>query len=195
MQLLYTKRSPYARKVQVMALEKNIPLELIEEDLIKKSPNLLAANPLGKVPALILGDGQSLFDSPVICEYIDTLNDSPVLIPATQRFSILRWQAVADGLMDGMVAMYLEKLRHPQDFNPKFMDHQEKNCALVLHYCEDRLAELSGLSLASIAIACAVEYINFRGPHLNAEGVYPKLQAWLAEFSKRSSMQATIPTN
>lgn len=195
MQLLYTKRSPYARKVQVMALEKNIPLELVEEDLLKKSPNLLAANSLGKIPALILDDGQSLFDSPVICEYIDSLNNTPVLIPAAQRFAILRWQALADGLMDGTVAMYLEKIRHPLDFNPKFLQNQEKNCASVLQYCEEHLAELADFSLAGIAVACAVDYINFRAPHLNAEGIYPKLQAWLAEFSKHASMQATVPTN
>lgn len=195
MQLLYTKRSPYARKVQIMALEKNISLELVEEDLLKKSPNLLVANPLGKIPALILDDGQSLFDSPVICEYIDSLNDAPILIPAAQRFTILRWQALADGLMDGTVAMYLEKIRHPLDFNPKFLQNQEKNCALVLQYCEEYLAELADFSLASIAVACAVDYINFRAPHLNVEGMYPKLQAWLADISKRPSMQTTVPTN
>jgi glutathione S-transferase len=195
MQLLYTKRSPYSRKVQIMALEKNIPLELIEEDLLKKSPNLLVANPLGKIPALILDDGQSLFDSPVICEYIDALNDTPVLIPADNRFSVLRWQALADGLMDNTVGMYLEKVRHPLDFNSKFLKNQENNCALVLQYCEEHLPELADFSLASISVACAVDYINFRAPHLNAVGMYPKLQAWLAEFSKRPSMQATVPTN
>lgn len=195
MKLLYTKRSPYSRKIQVMALEKHIPLTLVEEDLTKKSPQLLAANPLGKIPALILDDGQSLFDSPVICEYIDSLNDTPVLIAPAQRFAILRWQALADGLMDGTVAMYLEKARHPLDFNPKFLQNQENNCALVLQYCEDHLTELADFSLASIAVACAVDYINFRAPHLNTEGSYPRLQAWLAEFSKRASMQATVPTN
>lgn len=195
MKLLYTKRSPYSRKVQIMALEKNIPLDLVEEDLIKKSPTLLAANPLGKIPALILDDGQTLFDSPVICEYIDSLNDTPVLIPAVNRFAILRWQALADGLMDGTVAMYLEKIRHPLDFNPKFLRNQENNCALVLQYFEEHLAELADFSLANISVACAVDYVNFRSPHLNAEGMYPKLQAWLAEFSTRASMQKTMPTN
>jgi glutathione S-transferase len=196
MQLLYTKRSPYARKVQVMALEKNIPLTLVEEDLMKKSPQLLAANPLGKIPALILEDGQSLFDSPVICDYLDSLNDTPTLIPAAQRFTILRWQALADGLMDSTVAMFLEKIRHPQDFNAKFLQNQEKNCALVLQYCEEHLAELADFTLASIAVACAVDYVNFRAPHLNAEGMYPKLQAWLAELTAtRASMQETVPVN
>ncbi len=195
MKLLYTKRSPYSRKAQVMALEKNIPLEWVEEDLIRKSPQLLEANPLGKIPALILDDGQSLFDSPVICEYLDSLNDTPVLIPSAQRFAILRWQALADGLMDGTVAMYLEKIRHPQDFNPKFLQNQENNCALVLRYFEEHLSELADFSLASISVACAVDYINFRFPHLNAEGMYPKLQAWLTDFSKRPSMQNTVPTN
>ena len=195
MKLLYTKRSPYSRKAQIMALEKNIALEWVEEDLLKKSSQLLAANPLGKIPALLLDDGQTLFDSPVICEYIESLNGTSVLIPAVKRFTILRWQALADGLMDSTVAMYLEKVRHPQDFNPKYLQNQENNCALVLQYCEDHVEELADFTLASIYVACAVDYINFRCPHLNAAGVYPKLQAWLTEFSKRSSMLATVPTH
>jgi glutathione S-transferase len=76
MQLLYTKRSPYARKAQIIALEKGIALTLIDEDLANKSPALLAANPLAKIPVLILDNGQTLFDSPVICEYLDSLNDT-----------------------------------------------------------------------------------------------------------------------
>jgi glutathione S-transferase len=194
MQLLYTKRSPYARKAQVMALEKAIPLTLVAEDLMNKSPQLLAANPIGKVPALILENGQTLFDSPVICEYIDSLNNNPVLITPENRWQILRWQALADGLMDNMVGMYLEKMRHPQDFNAKFIRNQENNSTLVLNYCQQHLAELADLSLASIAVACAIDYVNFRFPQLNEPGLYPDLQGWFSEFSKRPSMQATIPT-
>ena len=194
MQLLYTKRSPYARKVHVVALEKNLPLTLLEEDLMQKSPQLLAANPLGKIPALILDDGQTLFDSPVICEYLDSLNDTPRLILPDQRFAILRWQALADGLMDSAVALFYEKVRHPVDFNSQYLHTQEKNCAVVLHYCEQHTDELTQLSLASISVACALDYINFRASQLNPEGLYPKLQAWFAEFSQRPSLQSTIPT-
>lgn len=193
MQLLYTKRSPYSRKVQIMALEKGIDLTLVEEDLLNKSPLLLAANPLGKIPALILDNNDTLFDSPVICEYIDGLNNDPILILPAQRLTILRWQALADGLMDNVVALYLEKLRHPLNFNPKFIDNQEHHCALALHYCEQHIRELGDFSLASISVACAVDYVNFRAAHLNQPGQYPLLQNWLGELSKRPSLQTTQP--
>ena len=193
MQLLYTKRSPYARKAQILALEKGIPLELIEEDLAKKSPALMQANPLGKIPALILDDGQTLFDSPVICEYLDSLNSNPQLILAAKRWQILRWQALADGLMDSSVAQYLEKARHPNDFNIGFIQNQENQCGLILSYFEQHLAELQDLSLASIAVACAVAYIDFRLPHLNPNGRYPLLEAWLNELNKRPSFSTTVP--
>ena len=81
MKLLYTKRSPYARKIRVVALEKNIALDLIDEDLQKKSQRLLDANPLGKVPTLVLDNGTTVFDSPVICQYLDNLNDNIIMIP------------------------------------------------------------------------------------------------------------------
>ncbi len=191
MQLLYTTRSPFARKIRIMAIEKGIALDLLEEDLFAKSPALFAANPLGKVPALILDNQETLFDSPVICEYIDSLNNHPIFIPAAQRFAILRWQALADGLVENVVGMYLEKLRHPNDFNEPFIQTQEANCALILNYCEHAVKQLNDLSLASISVACAVDYLSFRTPHLNQTGMYPLLQAWLAAFSTRDSLQKT----
>ena len=78
MKLLYTKRSPYARKARIVALEKKIDLQLIDEDLTKKSPTLLSTNPIGKIPTLVLDDGEILMDSPVICKYLDGLNERPV---------------------------------------------------------------------------------------------------------------------
>ncbi len=92
MKLLYTKRSPYARKVRVIALEKNIPLDLIDEDLHKKSQRLLDANPLGKVPTLVLDNGTTVFDSPVICQYLDNLHDKPIMIPREASECIERFK-------------------------------------------------------------------------------------------------------
>ena len=92
MKLFYTKRSPYARKVRVLALEKGITLDLINEDLAKKSKVLLDSNPLGKVPTLILDNGDTIYDSVVICQYLDELNDTPVLIPKSgkARYEVLK---------------------------------------------------------------------------------------------------------
>ncbi|HLF17725.1 MAG TPA: glutathione S-transferase N-terminal domain-containing protein [Candidatus Omnitrophota bacterium] len=195
MKLLYTKRSPYARKTRVVALEKNIKLDLIEENLTKKSGQLLRANPIGKIPTLILNNGETLIDSPVICEYLDGLNDTPVLIPKNnkERIDALHLQAIADGLMDVTVALYMEKVRHPNDFNQAFVTAQQETIANTLAYLDKDITQIKELSLAAIAVACAIGYLNFRLSELNPQGRFPKLQAWFEEFSKRPSLAQTAP--
>lgn len=195
MKLLYTKRSPYARKVRVLALEKDIKLDLVEEDLAQKSERLIKANPLGKIPALLLDSGETICDSPVICEYLDALK-GPALIPpeGPDRFKVLTLASIADGLMDIAVAAYLEKVRHPDNSNTAFIKNQEDGVRRTLALLETRLGELQKLSLASIAVACAVAYVNFRLPHAGPAHGHPKLAAWLEEFSRRPSMQQTQPS-
>ena len=197
MKLLYTKRSPYARKVRIVALEKDIQLELIEEDLTKKSLMLIDKNPVGKIPALILDNGEYLVDSPVICEYLESLNSRVNLIPSNSkdRSPILHWQALADGLMDVTVALYMEKVRHPNDLNDQFIKAQEETIDRTLKFFDPKINELKKLNLASIAVASAIGYLNFRLGHLNPAGKYQNLMSWFDEFSKRPSMQATLPVN
>lgn len=195
MKLLYTKRSPYARKVRIMAIEKQIPLDLVDEDLTNKSPRLLEANPLGKIPTLILDNGEVLVDSPVICEYLDGLKESPRFIPKgkKERFKILHWAAIADGLMDAAVAGYMEKIRHPENFNAAFIKTQEEAIARGLGFFEKHLKELEKPSLASVAVACAIGYVNFRLPQAGPHAHHPKLAKWFEEFSKRQSLSETQP--
>src|ERR1700733_8871009 len=126
MKLLYTKRSPFARKVRVIVLEKNIPMEFIDEDLQKKSQRLLDANPLGKVPTLVLDNGTTVFDSPVICRYLD--KDHAFIPQDTDgRLEVLKWEAFADDLMVAAINLYMEKVRHPQDFHKDFTATLEGN--------------------------------------------------------------------
>ena len=195
MKLLYTKRSPYARKVRVVALEKKISLEFVEEDLTNKSSRLWEANPLGKIPALILDNGQTLCDSPVICEYLDGFKVHPVLIPKVKakRFRILHLAAVADGLMDTAVAAYLEKIRHPEHFNEDFIKKQEETILRCQQFYQKNFEHLKELSLASIAVACAIGYISFRMPHLGPQSRFDKLAQWFMQFSQRPSMEETGP--
>jgi len=192
MKLLYTKRSPYARKPRVIALEKGIALELIDEDLAKKSKQLLDANPLGKVPTLILEDGTTVYDSPVICQYLDALNSKSPMIPqgAHARLKVLKWEALADDLVTTAINLYMEKIRHPQDFHQDFVSTQEKNIRNAYGFIEQHLSELAEFNLASVAIASAIGYIHFRLPHLKVEG---KLAKWFEEISLRPSMQQTVP--
>jgi glutathione S-transferase len=192
MKLFYTKRSPYARKVRVIALEKNIPLELLDEDLQKKSQGLLDANPLGKFPTLVLDNGTTVFDSPVICQYLDGLNDKAMMIPfeASERIEVLKWEAFADDLMTAAINLYMEKIRHPSDFHKDFSATLEKNILSAYGHIERNLPNLKNFNLASIAVASAIGYIHFRLPHLK---VQEALSQWLEEISKRPSMAQTKP--
>ena len=176
-------------------MEKGIKLDLIEEDLTKKSNDLIAANPLGKVPTLVLDNGDIIVDSPVIAEYLDSVNDKPVLIPRSgkERFRILHLSAMADGLMDVTIAAYMEKIRHPQDFSEAFVKAQEETIARCLKFFESQLSELNNLSLFPVAVASAIGYINFRVPSLCTKDKLSKLNAWYEQFSNRPSMQATLP--
>ena len=195
MKLLFSKRSPYARKARVVALEKNIPVEFCEEDLTKKTALLLDANPLGKVPLLILDNGRTLLDSPVICEYLDGLNDRPVLIPREniKRFEVLTLAAVADGVMDTAIALYMEKIRHPADFAKDFVLAQEATLERILSIWNKDTGAFKDLTLGSIAAACALGYVQFRLPALVSVEQFPELLRWFKIFSERPSMQATRP--
>lgn len=192
MKLLYTKRSPYARKVRVIALEKNIPLDLVDEDLQKKSQRLLSANPLGKVPTLVLDDGTTVFDSPVICQYLDKLNENAIMIPREggERIEVLKWEAFADDLMTAAINLYMEKVRHPNDFHKDFTTTMEKNILSAYGYIEKNLPKLQNFNLAAIAVASAIGYIHFRLPHLKVQGA---LWQWFDGISQRPSMAQTIP--
>jgi len=192
MKLLYTKRSPYARKVRVLALEKNIVLDLIDEDLQKKSQRLLEANPLGKVPTLILDNGKTVFDSSVICQYLDSLNDKNIMIPreALERIEVLKWEAFADDLMTVAINLYMEKARHPQDFHKDFTATLEKNILSSYGYVEKNLSQLKKFDLAAVAVISAIGYIHFRLPHLKVQGA---LGEWFEEISKRQSIAQTVP--
>ncbi len=191
MKLLYTKRSPYARKPRVIALEKGIPLELVDEDLQKKSQRLLDANPLGKVPTLILDNGDTIYDSPVICQYLDGLSNKNKMIPQDpqERLKVLKWEALGDDLMTAAINAYMEKIRHPQDFHKNFVESQENNIRHAYVYIEKHLDDLKEFNLASVAVASAIGYIHFRLPHLKVEG---KLAQWFDDINKHPSMQQTI---
>ena len=192
MKLLYTKRSPYARKVRVIALEKNVPLEFIDENLQNKSQRLLEANPLGKVPTLVLDDGTTIFDSSVICQYLDSLNDKFIMIPreAFLRLEVLKWEAFADDLAATAINLYMERIRHPNDFHKEFCATQEKNIRFAFGHIEKNLPRLKLFNLAPIAVASSIGYIHFRLPHLKVRGAVSK---WFDEISQRPSMAQTIP--
>lgn len=199
MKLFYTKRSPYARKVRVAAIEKGLDknIELIEVDLQNKPAELLAANPLGKIPTLVLDNGLSLCDSPVICKYLDKFNETPKLISKKVpfRYKVLHLAALADGMMDAAVAIVLEKNRPADKQFEAVFTNQKKAVLQTIDALDKEQEFLAGdITLAHIAIASALGYIDFRLPDLGWRKSYPNLASWMDEFSKRPSMRATIPT-
>jgi glutathione S-transferase len=186
------------RKVRILIREKNLACEFIVADAWAADSPIPALNPLGKVPALVLDNGDVLFDSPVIVEYLDSLK-TPALLPVSgvARWETLRWQALADGMLDATVSRLLELRRPAEQQSAENVRRQEDKIARSIEYTEQRLSRQSWLmenrfTLADLAMAVALEYIDFRYPH-NWRGRHARLAQWLAGVSARPSLIETRP--
>jgi len=197
MKLLYQSHSPYARKVLVFAHEAGLAdrLEVIDHETspVQRNAQVFALNPLGKVPVLICDDGMVLFDSSVICEYLDGLHGGRPLIPSSssRRFRALRQQALAMGLADAGIAARWEATRRPEALRwPLLLEgHLQK----VMAACDDLEADSElgdDVDIGSIALATALSWIQFRRIHDFLPG-RPRLAAWYQAFCARPSMRAT----
>lgn len=194
MKLFYSTNSPYARKCRIVLMEKGLNAELINVNPMDNSPELWAVNPLGTVPAFVTDQGLHLCDSTVICEYLDSLADKNPLLPEPkQRECVLAFVAMADGIMDAAVACVLES-RRPQD--KQYESWVQRKQAAILRAIDKFAAipmENTPLSMGIINLAVALAYVDFRLPQLGWRAKHPKLAAWLDEFSKRPSFEATKP--
>lgn len=195
MKLFYTTRSPYARKVRVVALEKGIDLELQAEDLTAKSEELLSLNPVGKIPVLAADDGTILCDSSAICAYLEDFQKQPAMVPAAPApyWRMMNLDAVAKGLTDITVAVFYEKRIHPQDFHTRFIANKEEAIVRTLEYLDAHLSDLKDFNMAAAATACAIGYIQFRVGHLWPQNSCQRLTQWYDEISQRESLQQTVP--
>ncbi|QNK00714.1 glutathione S-transferase family protein [Dyella telluris] len=197
MKLLYQSHSPYARKVLVFAHEAGLAerLEVIHHETSPtlRNEQVFALNPLGKVPVLITEDGTALFDSGVICEYLDGLHGGHPLIPAnpSQRFRALRNQAIATGLADAGIAVRWEAQRRPEALRwaPLLEGHLQKVIASC-DYLEKNVPGDDDVDIGSIALATALDWIAFRHVH-DFRHERPRLAAWHARFCAREAMRAT----
>ncbi len=193
MKLLYQTHSPFARKALVFAHEAGLAdrIEVIHHETSPtlRNDEVFALNPLGKVPVLITDDGEAIFDSSVICHYLDSLHDGSPLIPA-DRIAALRWQAVADGLSEAGILVRWETTRRPEHLRyPPLGEGHLAKVAAGCAYLEAHFHPANTPGLAEIAIATALSWIAFREIHdLDA---YPLLAAWLDAFEQRPSMRAT----
>jgi glutathione S-transferase len=198
MKLYGSETSPYVRKLRILIREKEIPCEFIIEGPSDPAGHVAALNPLGKVPVLVRDQGDVLFDSPMIAEYLDSLRGEPLLpLAGEARWVIQRWHALGQGIMDAVVARMLE-LRKPADKQtPGVVSKQEGKIAAALKYAE---ANINGreflvddhFGLADIALGTALGYVDFRYAHDWRAG-HPRLANWLAQINKRPSFVATLP--
>jgi glutathione S-transferase len=206
MKLRHSPTSPFVRKVMVVALETGLieRIERIPTAVAPTKPNEEVAreNPLVKVPALTTDDGLVLYDSPVICEYLDTLHSGAKLFPAAgkPRWVALRQQALGDGLLEAAILARYESVRPPEHQWPDWIDAQLRKVrgALAALEQEATSGELAGgangdITIGQIAIGCALGYLELRYPNEGWRNRCRNLDHWFEGFSQRKSMQLTVP--
>ncbi len=198
MKLRYSPTSPYVRKVAVVAIETGLHprIERIWTPAPSAAADLPADNPLGKVPALILDTGESLYDSPVIVEYLDSLQSGAKIIPASgaARWRALKLQALADGICDAAILRLLETRRPASEQSPAWIEKQKTVVGRALDWIEKNVALLDGApTIGTIAVAVAADYLDFRFRADDWRATRPKLAAWHAAFAARPSLRETYP--
>jgi glutathione S-transferase len=201
MKLHWSPRSPFVRKVMIVAHERGVADRLhcvrTVAEMTTPHAELMKDNPLSKIPTLVLDDGMVLYDSPVICEYLDALDGDAKLFPQPGRARIvaLRRQALGDGFLDLLVLARNERMRARPS-----QDHLESaavRTAATLDHLEQEAEALavSPLSIGHIAIGCALSYLDFRFAEQDWRRGHPRLANWHASFAARPAVQATTPVD
>jgi glutathione S-transferase len=202
MKLIGSLTSPYVRKVRIVLAEKKLDCQFVQED-VWGSDAILATNPLGKVPCLLMESGETIYDSRVIVEYVDTLSPVGKLIPASgrERVDVRTWEALADGLLDALVAARLEATwpgRTDLQRSQAWIDRQMVRVGTALQAMSRGLAEkpfCTGihLSLADIAVGCALGYLNQRFPEIDWRSSHANLAKLFDKLAARQSFIDSAP--
>ncbi|MFZ3218978.1 MAG: glutathione S-transferase C-terminal domain-containing protein [Rhodoferax sp.] len=203
MKLLGSTSSPYVRKVRIVMAEKKLDYAFVIEDVWAADTRIAEANPLGKVPCLIMEGAEALFDSRVIVEYLDTLSPVGKLIPAVgrERAETKTWEALADGLLDASVLARLEATwagRTKAQRSQAWIDRQLGKVQATVTAMSRGLGEKPfcggiHLSLADIAVGCALGYLDFRFPQLDWRTDNPNLVRLYDKLMQRPSFADTVP--
>jgi glutathione S-transferase len=200
MKLIMSPASPFVRKVRVVVLETG-QADAVEEvpvttSALASAPDALAANPTGKIPALLRDDGPAIYDSRVITRYLDA-RAGGALYPQARIWEVLTLEATADAVMDAAVLMVYEKrLRPDAQQSPEWIEAQWGKASRGIAAINDRwMSHLAGpLDAAQIAVGCACGYLDFRHGDREWRRHAPALGAWYADFTQRPSMVATVPS-
>lgn len=197
MKLRYSPTSPYVRKVWVMALETGLDskIERVKVSPVNRDDILNSPNPLGKIPCLETDDGLVLFDSPVIMEYLDTVHGGARLLPESgpDRWTALRRQAIADGMLEGSQSCFIEAMRKPERQSKGWIAHNKAMVDRAIDALENEAEALEGeVDLGRIAIGVALAFVDQTFPDDDWRAGHPKLAAWFEGFNARPSMIETV---
>ncbi len=196
--LLSASASPFVRKVRVLILETgqdDVTIQDVATTPFATAAEVAAANPVGKIPALIRDDGPTIYDSRVITRFLDARAKSG-LYPDHQLWDTLTLEATADGIMDAAVSMAYEKRLRPEEFwYDPWLDAQWAKIARALDAIDTRwMAHLHGpLDMSHIAVGCALGYLDLRHGDRDWRKGRDVLAAWEARFAERDAMRATVP--
>lgn len=196
MTLYWSARSPFVRKVVIAAAETGVESRIARAPTAIAQPrvnrDILAFNPVGKIPVLVLEDGMALADARVICEYLDSLHDGPRLFPEGQaRWAALRWQAIADGLLEQLLLARNESLRPDGERSQAFIDGYATRYLRGFDWLEDEAPALAAAAfgIGHIAIGCLLGFADFRYAELDWRKGRPALADWYAGFAARPSVR------
>jgi glutathione S-transferase len=201
MKLRITKGSPFARKVRILARETGLAGR-IEEVVVHVSPvedndDLARENPLVKLPVLELDSGQWLYDSSVICQYLDTLHDATRLFPEAgpARFAMLRNEALTDGMLDAAILCRYEQALRPEALRwPQWIEGQRRKVFGGLRQLESQVDGWPApYDFGQIGATCALGYLDFRFPQWDWRAQHPRLAGWFGRISGRASVADTLP--
>jgi len=196
MKITASGASPYVRKVMACAIARGIDQQLEKWTIATTDPVLSNSNPLGKVPTLINDEGVALFDSPVICEFLDSIGSAPALFPAAgpARWAALRLQAIGDGILDASQPRRREIALPQDEGRVGYIDLQRGKVTRAVEMLEKEAASLGALkSVGDIAVACALGYLDFRFANEPWRPGHPKLEAWYASVVSLPPMAKTAP--
>ena len=192
--LLYSPASPFVRKVCVVAAETGVTLSHTPATAspLEALPEITAANPLGKVPALRVPGGETLYDSPVICRY---LGEGTTVYPTgADGWRALRREALADGLMDAALLARYETALRPEALRwPDWTEGQMTKIARALEAMEADLRSVTTPDIGDIATGCALGYLDFRYATLDWRAAHPRLAVWAEPLLARPSFRDTAP--
>jgi glutathione S-transferase len=201
MKLIGSFTSPYVRKVRIVFLEKKLDLDLELDHVWASDTKIANSNPLGKVPCLISDDGEAIYDSRVIAEYADSLSPVSKLIPTDnrERASVKTWEALADGVMDAGILARLERTWRPaNEQSSAWVDRQIGKINKALEQMSEKLGENAWchgnqMTLADVAVGCAVGYLVFRFPEIQWQAQFPNLDRLYQKLLQRASFIKTEP--